>query len=318
MNNLQIAIIRTVVFFDIFDYPLTLMEIWKWLYVTDGSQIARKYLADIENELTQITDKIEAKNGLYFLRGREQIIRTRLERYGLAEDKYRKAVRFIKILRLIPFVKLVAVCNNLSYSNSSAASDIDLFIIAEKNRIFSARFWVIGVLKLFGVRPAAESKRDTIDATFFISEDELDIENLRLKIEDQRSKTEDIYLTYWAEQLVPVYDPFNLYQKFQSANGRLKNYLPNAIGYELNRRRQVKRSWGVRLVNLFISLLFDWPFWEKVFKNYQLKIMPRLLKEMMNKDSRVVVNDKILKFHQTDRREEYRDKFNYLVNRLID
>ena len=312
MNNLQSAIVRTVVFFDIFDYPLTLMEIWKWLYITDGSQIARKYLADIKNELTQITDTIEAKNGFYFLRGREQIIRTRLARYGLAEEKYKKAVKFIKIIRLIPFVKLVAVCNNLAYGNASGASDIDLFIIAKQNRVWSARFWVIGVLKLFGVRPAATSKKDTIDATFFISEDALNIEELMI------NSNNDIYLAYWAAQLAPVYDPDGLSEKFRRENGWLKNYLPNNIGYELNWRRQVKRNRGTALVNRLVNLLFNWPAWEKIFKNYQLKIMPRILQEMMNKDSRVVVNDKILKFHQTDRREEYRDKFNYLVNRLIE
>jgi len=56
-------------------------------------------------------------------------------------------------------------------------------------------------------------------------------------------------------------------------------------------------------------LLLDWQFFEDSAKKYQFKIMPPVLKEMMNLDTCVVVNDKMLKFHQNDRRAEYQEKF---------
>ncbi|MFH1677749.1 MAG: hypothetical protein ABH888_02990 [Patescibacteria group bacterium] len=37
--------------------------------------------------------------------------------------------------------------------------------------------------------------------------------------------------------------------------------------------------------------------------------MPRQLKEMANKNTKVVINDKILKLHVNDRRDKYRKAF---------
>src|SRR3989344_5226527 len=317
MNELSQAVLGTLAYFDIFGYPLTLVEIWKWLntdkspinhgWHTDNPPITHRYgLLDIEVTLGQLTDKIETKNGFYFLKGRQEIIEKRLKRYGYAEDKFKRAVKFIKILRFIPFIKMIAVCNTLAYSNASPEGDIDLFIIAHKNRLWLTRLLTVGFLKIFRVRPRDNNKMDALDANFFLSEDSLDIKNLKIG-------ANDIYLTYWIDQLVPIYDTNNTYQKFQEANGWIKETLPNALGYSLNERRQVKKS--LLLVTCYLLLITG--FLEKLAKKLQLKIMPQILKAMMNQDTRVVVNDQILKFHRDDRRAEYQEKFDKLLNSLI-
>lgn len=340
MNELQTAILRTLVYFDIFDYPLTLTEVWKWLNITDSSPInhqaimdnapinansspitpaysaavadsagRRGWLANIQEALGQMPDKIQTKNGFYFLPGREPIIEERLRRYGYAETKYRRALKFIKIFRFIPFIKMIAVCNNLAYSNCSKKGDIDLFIITQKNRLWLTRFLVVGLLKLLGVRPAAAKKQDTIDANFFLSEDNLNLESVKIG-------QDDIYLTYWIDQLVPIYDIGDTYQKFHNANQWIKKTLPNSFGYQPNDRRTVKNGLLSYLITQSSNLLWNWPLFEKLAKIYQLKIIPPVLKEMMNEDTRVVVNDGMLKFHRDDRRLEYQNKFNELINKL--
>lgn len=309
MNELQAAILRTIIFFDIFDYPLTLLEIWKWLNITNGSPMAHQWLTDILEALNQMPDKIKTKNGFYFLAGRESIIEERLRRYGYAETKYRRAITFIKIFRFIPFIKMIAVCNNLAYSNSSSKGDLDLFIIVQKNRLWLTRLLVVGFLKIFGLRPTLAKKQDTLDATFFLSEDNLNLELVKIG-------QEDIYLTYWVDQLVPIYDAVNTYQKFQATNQWIKKTLPNSFGYRANDRRTVKNGLFSHLIIQPSNLLLNWSFLEKLAKIYQLKIMSPALKNMMNKDTRVVVNDGMLKFHRDDRRGEYQDKFNELINKL--
>lgn len=304
MNQLNAAILKTLAFFDIFDYPLTKIEILKWLNVDD------KYgynLMDIEEPLNRMSDKVQTKNGFYFLTGRETIIEKRLKRYGFAEDKFKRAIKFIKLFRHIPFIKMVAVCNTLAYNNCSREGDIDLFIITKSNRLWLTRFLVIGILKLFKARPTTEKKQDAIDATFFMSEEDLGINDL--KIAEQ-----DIYLTYWVDQIVPVYDIDNTYQKFQKANQWVKDTLPNSIGYQLNDQRTICPNWYSKSGSFKLKILLDWQFWENMVRKYQLKIMPQVLKEMMNKDSRVVVNRRMLKFHRDDRRGEYQERFNKLVS----
>jgi len=316
MNQMENSILKTIALFDIFSYPLTEMEIFKWLnadktlinhgWHTDSPQMAHGYsLNNIRELLVQVSDKVQTKNGFYFLAGRESIIAERLRRYGYAEDKFKRAIKFIKIFRCIPFIKMIAVCNTLAYSNSSKEGDIDLFIIAKNNRLWLTRFLVIGLLKLLKVRPTDAQKRDTLDATFFLSDMDLSIEDIKLKTKN----SEDIYLTYWVDQIVPIYDVNDTYQKFQEANQWIKNTLPNAIGYQTNQRRIVNNRLFVSLIICFFDYLFNWNFLENLVKKYQLKIMPQVLKEMMNQDTRVVVNDKMLKFHRDDRRQEYQQKF---------
>lgn len=305
MTELAKAIARTVVYFDIFDYPLTWVEIWKWLYTdnTDLKTDSNGYsLFEVLQELEKMTDKIETKNGFYFLPGKSWTVEQRLSRYALAEAKFRRAIKFIKIFRFIPFIKMIAVCNSLAYSNSDPAGDIDFFIIVKKNRLWLARFLAVGLLKVLGVRPQASNKKDTIDANFFVAEDGLNIANLQIAAGDP-------YLAYWANQLVPIFDMDGVYQKFQQANTWVKNILPNSFSYELNDRRQVNLTWPVKAVRFLLALLLDYDFKEVWQKKIQLKIMPVDLRQMMNRDTRVVVNEKVLKFHRQDRREEYLKKF---------
>jgi hypothetical protein len=47
-----------------------------------------------------------------------------------------------------------------------------------------------------------------------------------------------------------------------------------------------------------------------------MKVMPSKLKEMANKDSRVITSDSILKFHENDRREEYKNKWIQRISEL--
>lgn len=51
---------------------------------------------------------------------------------------------------------------------------------------------------------------------------------------------------------------------------------------------------------------------ERLAKFVQLRRLPARLRALMNADSRVVVNDDMLKFHENDRRAEYRDRWHAL------
>jgi len=52
------------------------------------------------------SNKVSCKNGFYFLTNREKIIDLRFERYNIAEKKYTKRLKYIKLF------SDVAVCKN--------------------------------------------------------------------------------------------------------------------------------------------------------------------------------------------------------------
>lgn len=298
MKELAKAILNTLAYFDIFDYPMTEFEIWKFLFFEQKPSEKIKYM-DVRKYLLggELNNKINFKEGYYFIKGRDDIINTRRRRYALAERKYMKALRVIKVLRFFPFIKMIAVCNTLAFNNSRQEADIDLFIITKSKRVWQSRFWINGFLKLFKMRPRQDKSRDTICSTFFADEEHLNLE--KLLINDN-----DIYLKYWIRQVVPIYNE-GIYEKFTQDNNWVDNSLPNILSINTPPRRQVKKlGWCKKIVNV-IALLFP----EKIFKNYQMRIMPAKLKELANQDTRVVINDCMLKFHDNDRREYFLDKW---------
>ena len=123
----------------------------------------------------------------------------------------------------------------------------------------------------------------------------------------------DIYFIHWLAGLAPLYDAGGVYEKFIQANLWLNNYLPNWSPNLAAARRQVgplKSEFYHDIMDLLFGGL------EPQFKALQLKLLPPRLKDLMNLDGRVVINDETIKLHANDRREEYREKFKEKINNL--
>ncbi|MDD5039697.1 MAG: hypothetical protein PHY34_00945 [Patescibacteria group bacterium] len=308
MDALEQAILKTLCYFDIFDYPLTSFELWKWLYTgAENRDLAAVTLVDIVALLetsAPLRGAVSAKYGFYFLTGRDGIVHQRMDRYRFAEQKFSRTVRMLKLLRFVPFVRMVGVCNTLAFNNSRPDADIDLFIITRHGRIWQSRFWVVGLLRLLNVRPRPGRTRDTFCASFFLSDDALSIEQLQLR--------DDIYLPYWTAQVVPVYDD-GAYDRFVAANNWVWKTIPHWITVAPTPRRTVQPvRWLQQFTQALCALV---P--ESIFKKYQLRIMPARLRDVANKDSRVIVTDRMLKFHDNDRRSVYLAEWRKRAARIL-
>lgn len=308
MNDKEKGILKAIIYFDIFDFPLAIFEVWKYFYSpspleglwrinSNDQKISLLEIQEILEKSEALKDIIDRENGFYFLKGRGNIIKTRLERYNLAKRKFRRAKKIIKILSFIPFIRLIAVCNTLGYSNAQEESDIDLFIVTDKNRIWTARFWSALILKLFGLRPTKTMAKDKICLSFFVSLDHLNLDDLTLK-------PEDIYFDYWLNQLAPIYDAGDIYSRFIENNKWVLNFLPNSINYQVNWRRETKLGLIGRAIKQLKEKFFSF-IPEKIFEKIQLEALPLNLKKLANLDTRVVINSQVLKFHGNDRREEF-------------
>ena len=289
MTDLQKSIYQTLAYFDIFEYPLTLLEIHKWLwkYKVDD-------LAEIK-QAVQTDERIEHQNGFYYLKGNALHVATRLERYRLAEQKIKSVRKYITFLSLTPWVKGIFLCNTMAYQNSRKQSDIDLLVITKPGTVWTTRFLMTSFTKLLKIRPSVKKTEDTICLSFFLTLDNLNIE--KLKIHPQR----DIYLTYWVDQVLPIYQTKDVYNQFRRANNWIKKYLLNCYGYKLAFAPRIVKTKKRRLIKAWLENIPG----ESYFKKVQLKVMPPKLKQLANKDSRVVLNEKMLKFHDTDNREKY-------------
>src|SRR3989338_8051802 len=99
-SKIKEAILKTLCYADVFDYPLTYEEIGKWMI---GVRIRNFELGIRNNKI------ISEKKGLYFFRGREKIVQERIKRKKWSDYKLKIAEKTAKILAVIPSVKLIGV-----------------------------------------------------------------------------------------------------------------------------------------------------------------------------------------------------------------
>lgn len=312
--ELKKSILAEICYFDIFNYPLTLVEIEKWLYNLENPAVSAVSKLKISETMSgDLKDATDNQEGFYFLKGKSSLIKERKNRYLIAERKFKKGLGIAKLIALIPFVRLIAVCNTLGFSNAREDSDIDFFIITSPQRIWFVRFFSVFLTKILGLRPTGQEKKDKICLSFFISQDNLSLKNIALK--------NDVYLAYWLTQLTPIFDEEETYERFLRSNLWVREYLPNFIQCSPVPRRSIKLNrffsfLKSRVEKLLLGKLGD--LFEKTVKQYQLKILPNNLKNLANQPGfAVVINDKMLKFHDSDRRAEYREQFERRLASLL-
>lgn len=294
MTPLEQAILRTVVYFDLFRYPLTSWEVWKWLF---GASASFSEVQACLDESSILQEKLEYQTGFIFVRGRSAIIKDRQERYRLALEKLDRAQRFTRTLVRIPFIRAVFACNSLGFANARAESDIDFFIIVQHKHVWAARLLAAGWAKFRKLRPMPGNRADKFCLSFFLADDSLDLSSLRLPA--------DPYLTMWMATLVPLYDPGNLQAVLWHANAWVQPALPNAAPRELAQQRHVSKS----ITALILAPLVRSHAFERMAERMQRRVLAPNLRTLANRDTRVVLNDHMLKFHDNDRRQEYSQAF---------
>jgi len=283
--NLKQAIVATLVYFDIFNYPLTMDEIARWLLSSDSFA---------KNRLLKLTEKLVRKGvlaqerGIYFLPGRGEIILRRRKNQKISEPKFKIAQKVARILIKVPGVLLVGLTGNLAMMDAQEDDDIDFLIITRRGKIWTARFLTILLLEILGRRRRPKSKRvkDKICLNLFLDE-----AHLRLG-----RKRRDLYTAHEILQMKPLAEKESIYQQFVEANAWVKDFLPNAFREKMGVHRQgleifpqKRRSKGI-LVEKILAFLQLWYMrrrqtMEQV-KNGQLFFHPQDRRRMIMKQYR--------------------------------
>ena len=151
MDSFQKSIFKTLIYADIFSYPLTFDQLKKFLITP------KKIDFDI-TDINKIKGILKKKN-YFFLKGRSEIIRERVKKERYAREKIKIAQKTARLLKLIPFIKMVGVTGNLAMKNTSENDDIDFLIVTSKNRLWLSRFLVVCLLELLGKGDIQKKKK---------------------------------------------------------------------------------------------------------------------------------------------------------------
>jgi len=215
LSSLEKAILETITFHSIFKIPLTNEEIFYFLYGKKTN------IQDCQLAVDSLVKKniLSKKDNLYFLPGEEKILAEREKRVELSQERFQKVKKIMAKLNWLPFLKMAAVSSSLSFDNTVFASDIDLLIVAKKNRLWLVRFLLIPFLDMIGENKNYKRKANKLCLGFWFDESNLDLAKIL-------SHPNDPYAYYWFIRLRPIIDD-DTYQKFQKEDVWLKQYLPN-------------------------------------------------------------------------------------------
>lgn len=308
-NELQNSIIKTLAYFDGFNFPLTRPELfarlWQppFLSYPDFSDCLDKNISSVPWENSA---------GFYFLPGQSGLIAERNRRLLDSVIGLKSAQRAVKKIRAVPFLRAVFVCNSVGAGTAHSDSDIDLLIVARVGRVWLARFFINLILLFWCLRTRGKNSARKVCLSFFIDMAHLDMSAWRVA-------EDDIHFAYWLHQMVPIYDPANIYQAFITANHWTDKFLPNIkqpfdyIHKIIDSRlgRIWKNIWEFFFTGVFGDIL------EAKARNLQmLKLRFRLKDKINNRLKGVILGAGVIKLHENDTRALWRARWLEKISKL--
>ncbi|QQS21341.1 MAG: hypothetical protein IPL87_02390 [Candidatus Moraniibacteriota bacterium] len=106
MIPLHRMILETVVYYDVFDYPLTEFEVWQLLIASDGDgeMSAAPSLREVGETLdgSFLSKRLSRSHGFVFVRGRERLVFDRIQKGKRADRDIRRAKRVARVFSALP------------------------------------------------------------------------------------------------------------------------------------------------------------------------------------------------------------------------
>lgn len=144
-STLERAILRALIYFDIFQYPLSKQEIILFC------NIVPENLKSVERVLDRLCNRllIFKFDDLYSIHNSIGLAdRRRCGNKG-AIEAMPKAIKRAKLIQAFPFVRSVNISGSMSKNYFDADTDVDFFVITSKNRIWLTRLMLTFYKKVF-------------------------------------------------------------------------------------------------------------------------------------------------------------------------
>lgn len=224
MEQLEAAILRTILYGDIFHFPMTPEEIHHFL-IHDEQITLQKIQQTLVNS-EYLSEILICGEGYFALSTRPEIIPIRIQREQATEKLWAQAITYGKWLACLPFVRMVALTGALAMRNAHEDDDFDYLIVTQAQRVWLTRGFAIVLVYLGKLRGI------TICPNYVLSEDALE------------QKRKDLYIAHEITQMVPIYG-HELYWEMRQANPWAVDSLPNAEKPLYKAHHTLKSVWSI-------------------------------------------------------------------------
>jgi hypothetical protein len=162
----ELAIVRSVIYASLFDYPLTLDQLHHTLIESD--QTPSEILAVYDgSELLQAI--VDYRDGFFFPVGRDDLIAERRRREGRSRAFLDRHARLLRLLCALPYTRLVALSGSIAHFNLEDDGDLDLFIVTRGRRVWTVTVAMLLLTKLL-------RQRRVVCANFVLADSHLRLE----------------------------------------------------------------------------------------------------------------------------------------------
>jgi hypothetical protein len=230
LSEIKRNILATLAYFDLFNYPLTMDEAYLFLPIKYSTEEFGYCLRSL------VIDKLIYKFEKYYtLKNDPFLIERREKGNAKAAEMIAIAGKVGDLLIRFPYVRGIAISGSLSKNFADDDSDIDLFIITAKNRLWIARTIMHCFKKL----------------TFLFKKEHYFCMNYYIDEQDLLIHEKNIYTATEVATLMPLHGE-TVFEQFYSANMWTRDYLPNRC-LRVATAKPVKNS----LFKRFVEWLFN-------------------------------------------------------------
>jgi hypothetical protein len=204
--TLSRSVLRTLLYFDIFSYPLNADEVLHFLGMNSVSK----------TEVEQILQHLSKEKVLfhyqdfYGLQNSEDTVNRRLKGNSEAKKILPTAHRQAKLIYKFPFVRAVLASGSLSKNYMDEKSDLDFFVITSPGRLWIARMLIVLYKRIF-----LQNSFKYFCVNYFVDENHLEIEE-----KNQFTATE-------LATILPLYSAKHYHSLIEANNTWLKRFFPN-------------------------------------------------------------------------------------------
>lgn len=205
-RRLEGAILRTIAYSDVFDFPLTIPEIHRYL---DSEPATESAVAETVRRLDGST--LGTDDDLVALAGREALFATRRRRRHEARRLWPAAGRWAAIIGRLPLIRMVSLTGALAVDNVESGADIDYLVVTEPGRVWLCRAMIVQAVR------AARLGGVVLCPNWILAADSLELE--------ERS----LFAARELTQMVPLTGS-DVYDRMRRLNPWADRHLPNAGG----------------------------------------------------------------------------------------
>lgn len=278
---LQEPVLRTLAYYDLFDYPLTTSEIYTFLPVGD---IQEEELS-VALHAMATEGIIKTVKGYWFLAHRSAAsVDRRMEMEARGVKMWKVARLMATFMHHVPFVRGIFISGQLCRYIADRNSDIDYFIVTQPNRL-----WIVRCIFVLFRRIILLNNRKYFCVNYYVTSD-------NLKIQERNP--------YVACEVASVKPMFNseLFEEFMQDNTWVSDYFPNFSMSRIEIREGVEKNSKIQkiLESCLPNQLALWidlrlmkltqMFWQRKFPNHSQRAHAISLRTRRN-ESRAHPND---------------------------